>query len=264
MRSYLAAVAASAVAPSGMDLAMRDPARAAAFGLFGGDSRSSTFGDDFPTNFGADTALAREYGQGGEGRGWGDKEVNMQAFRNLATQDVNRGREVRHESAALERLEALERKLARMHARTQERRELIEPNAGSGIDVGRLMFPISQNIPLLGAPSVFVNFYGQPDTTIKPERIAMNAPVYGFVLVQDVKVKNVSAIIGNQTDAAFFSGTAVGMHVSLPKLTPSNKLTVYAAYTGAVPPGYAIGAYPFVVQAIGPAIVTGNDRIEDD
>ena len=295
--AYLATLAAglAATAPTGADLAMRDPARAAAFGLVG----QSTFGGDFDSRFagdlfspgweGEDTAarvgdsnFARQQLSRGDDR---MIDVNMHAFRNALAQrqrlhsalgqergalgqergDLDRETGMYHgEVSYADELRRLERRMAERLYRTNERRRLIDPNEGSGIDVGRLIFPVSYTITLLGTAQTFTNFFGQPDTTIKPERITFNAPCYGFVLINDVKVKNVSAVIGGTTDAGFFSGTSVGMHVSFPKLTPSNKLTIYGSYTGTVPTGYPIGSYTFVAQVIGPALVTGSDRIEDD
>lgn len=277
----MASAALAAVAPSGRDLAMRDPARAAAFGItspnfggessFGSDFGSRFAGDYFQPSFGREMTVAEEEARG---RSYGSLEHGIERWgRRERTEADHRGRElgidhrrlaeeahtIHEEREAVRRWQDCARRESARREMGGARRQLLYPNEGSELKIERYGFPISQNIAALGTPQVFVNFFGQPDTHIRPERVFMNAPGYNFVLISDIKVANVSGLVGGATDAAFYSGTAVNSHLSLPTLTPANKLTIQGSYTGLVPPGYPIMPFLFVVEVHGPATVAGSD-----
>jgi hypothetical protein len=257
--------------PTGRNLAMRDSVRAAAFGLartphFGGES---SFGGDYigqggmGFGFGYETvreeeARGRSYGSlehGIERWGRGERRELGVDHRRLA-EEAHMLHEEREQVRRWKECEARER---RREENERGRRVLLDPNEGSHLKVERYDFPISQQINALGTPQTFINFFGQPDTMIRPERVFCNAPGYNFVLLNEVKVANVSAIVGGISDAFFYSATAVNSHLSLPTLTPANKLTVQGSYTGYVPPGYPVMPYQFIVAVHGPATVAGSD-----
>ena len=84
----------------------------------------------------------------------------------------------------------------------------------------------------------------------------MNAPSPGFATITDIKVANVSALVGGIEDAYGFNANAVGQHLDLPTLTPANRLTVSGQYTGLVPTGFTTAtAYTFVASFRGPASI---------
>jgi hypothetical protein len=258
-------------APRSWDLAMRDPARAAAFGLFGkgpktrndgtfGGERGTSFGDDSPMGFGFGED-AFTYTKDVGGRKFSDTVRGGHGAGGLARDaiDAYRGAGNMAHHAQVQRWRAMEQELAERKHAEKQRRTLLYPNEGSDLKVERYGFPIPQSIPALGTPYLFTNYFGQPDTQIRPERVLMNAPGMAFVTIADLKVSNVSGLVGGATDAAFFAPGAFNVHLSLPTLSPANKLNIQAAYTGYVPPGYPVMVYPFVVQVNGPATVAGSD-----
>jgi hypothetical protein len=221
--------------PNARQLAMRDPALAALMGVvamsgsdFGHDSSygsdfGAEFGDDFGTEFGTD--FGDEFGA-----------------------DAPAGRPT--EAQAM----ALWNKHHKQAAHTQRRERLLEPNKGSAVKVERYSFSINQAI-VLGVASA-LTLTGQPDTSIRPQRVIMNAPSPGFVTVSEIKVANVSVTVGVTEDAFGYSAIAVGSHLDMPTLSPSNKATVLGNYTGFVPPGFVGGAaYLFVASFQGPASI---------
>jgi hypothetical protein len=140
-------------------------------------------------------------------------------------------------------------------AHTSRREMLLQPNKGSSAKIERYSFSIFQAIEL-GDDST-ISMSGQPDTHIRPQRVMMNAPGSGFVLINEIKVANVSVTIGGTSDAFEYSPLAVGGHLDMPTLEPANRASVLGDYTGYVPPGYVSGAaYTFVASFKGPATIT--------
>jgi hypothetical protein len=254
-------------APTTADLAMRDPARAAAFGLFGRGESShfdgtfggeSSFGNDsLGFGFGAQGSFTEDVSGLGKFsstvRGGHSSFADMMKAKAMDSHMA--------EAAQRHRWQQMEREQAQRAAHRRSRELLLDPNGDSDLKVERYAFPISQTIPALGTPYIFINYFGQPDTKIRPERVLMNAPGAGFVLITDIKTANVSGLVGGggATDASFFAPGAFNVHLSLPTLTPANKLSIQGSYTGYVPPGYPVMPYQFVTQVNGPATVAGSD-----
>jgi hypothetical protein len=135
---------------------------------------------------------------------------------------------------------------------SEARRRLLDPNFGSDIRVGRYLFSVNQQL-VLGTPSS-INATGQPDTTIRPQRVTMNAPVPGFATIAEIKVANVSVTIGGTADAFDFIATGIDQSLDMPTLTPANRASILGNYTGIVPPGMVgAGGYLFVASFKGPA-----------
>jgi hypothetical protein len=258
-------------APTTADLAMRDPARAAAFGLFGKGEASH-----FDGTFGGERSGAFSFGDDSMGFGFGAQGSFTEDVHGLGKfgatvrgghssfQDMMKARNIdQHmiQAAERRRWQEMEQREQQKAAHRRSRELLLDPNGDSDLKVERYAFPISQTIPALGTPYIFINYFGQPDTKIRPERVLMNAPGAGFVLITDIKTANVSGLVGGggATDASFFAPGAFNVHLSLPTLTPANKLSIQGSYTGYVPPGYPVMPYQFVTQVNGPATVAGSD-----
>jgi hypothetical protein len=119
---------------------------------------------------------------------------------------------------------------------------------------------LSQAIVIGTALALMPDLNGTPDTVIKPTRLVTNAPMPGFAFLTDIKASNVSASIGSGvTDAYLFNANSVGTAIHLPKLIPSTRVSVTAAYTGAVPANFLAGAASyFTVSFIGPSTLAGG------
>ncbi len=138
---------------------------------------------------------------------------------------------------------------------TMQRNRILEPNKGSSLKVERYAFCVNQDLEL-GTPSA-VNATNQPNTTIRPQRISINAPAPGFMTVDNIQAANVSVVVGGTDDAWNYNANGVGQELDLPTLTPANRVTVTGNYTGFVPPGYVNGQdYKLVVCFKGPASIT--------
>jgi len=143
---------------------------------------------------------------------------------------------------------------------THNRSMLLDPNRDSTVKVERYSFSFSPAANLvLGTASAIPTFTQNPSTSIKGQRIIMNAPMPGFVLVASLQVANVNVFVGGVEDAFSFSPLAVGVMLDLPRLDPQNRATAAGAYTGVLPPGYTAGnAFQFVITLQGPATLAGG------
>jgi hypothetical protein len=221
---------------------MRNPALAALMGIHEGA--------DFGAEFGSD-----EMGWGyAPGQFSGDAPAAPMMQR-PAPPMLAQAHPAFHPQNAHRTAELWEREHGRRWAR--DRREyLLDPNKGSDIKVERYSFGLNQALVL--GTSVGLDLTNQPDTTIRPQRVLMNAPSPGFCTITEIKVANVSVFVGVAEDAYFYSAVAVGVHLDMPTLTPANRATVLGTYGGQVPPGFTGGsAFLFCTSFQGPATIAG-------
>lgn len=227
-------------APTSRTLAMRDPALAALMGALG--APGSDFGFERPRARAAVPAqFGDEYGFGSDvpgtpGFGFGaDAEVGAEHHR---------------------------RAMAHHHAKrahhTDKRRLMLNPNMYSESKIERYTFSV--NYPLvLGTPDG-IDASLQPDTSIRPQRVIMNAPQPGMITVAEIKVANVSVTVGDQEDAFTYSALAQGVVLDMPTLSPSNRAKVLGTYTGYIPPGFTSGfAFLFIATFQGPSSLAGEE-----
>jgi hypothetical protein len=139
---------------------------------------------------------------------------------------------------------------------TASRTHLLEPNKHSKVKVEKYTFPLSQAI-VLGTAVAFTTLSGQPDTSIRPQRVTCNAPAPMFAYLQEIKVANVSVTVGSGLEDAYaYNANGVGQSLDMPTLSPANRATVLGSYTGFVPPGYVQGSNQyFTVSFKGPASI---------
>ena len=143
---------------------------------------------------------------------------------------------------------------------TMSRTLLLDPNRDSIVKVERYSFSFSPTTNLvLGTASNIVPFTQQPSTSIKGQRVIMNAPVPGFVLISSLQVANVNVLVGGTEDAYTYSASAQGVMLDLPRLDPQNRATSAGAYTGVLPPGYTQGnSFQFIITLQGPSTLAGG------
>jgi len=145
-------------------------------------------------------------------------------------------------------------------ASTASRSLLLDPNRDSIVKVERYSFSFSptQNL-VLGTASNIPTFTQQPSTSIKGQRVVMNAPVPGFVLVSSLQIANVNVLVGGTEDAFTYSAGAQGVMLDLPRLDPQNRATSAGAYTGVLPSGYTQGnSFQFIITLQGPSTLAGG------
>lgn len=143
---------------------------------------------------------------------------------------------------------------------TAARTSLLDPNRDSTIKVERYSFSFSPAANLvLGTASAIPTFTQQPSTSIKGQRVVMNAPVPGFVTIQTLQVANVNVLVGGTEDAFTYSAGAMGVMLDLPRLDPQNRATASGNYTGVLPANYTSGAqFQFIITLQGPATMAGG------
>lgn len=142
---------------------------------------------------------------------------------------------------------------------TQVRTSLLDPNRNSTVKVERYSFTINATIDALGTTQTGI-MSDSPATSIRPQRVIFNAPSPGFLLLSDIKVGNVSGLIGAGAyeDAWSYSAQSVDSHLDLPLVLPSQKLSVPWNYTGFTPPGFPPNtAYTVTATFRGPATMAG-------
>ena len=140
---------------------------------------------------------------------------------------------------------------------TAGRRSLMQPNAGSDVNIERYAFGVSQILTL--ATAVAIDMTGPPDTNFRPQRVTCNAPVPGFASLTTIKVANISVIVGGTLDAYEFSAEGADQLMDVPTLSPANKVRVQGQYSGLLPSGGYITATPFlfITSFKGPASIAG-------
>ena len=224
-------------------LVNRDPAMAAAMGAFGSSN----------ADFGADIG---EFGGDFDFSGDGDYDFSGDDF-GFTGNEPDFGDDFGASANARTALAKAKRVLA--FQRVMHRQALINPNANSTLKVERYTFSISENITL-GTAQVFAALTGQPDVTIRPQRLTCNAPAPMFAFFQVIRMANVNITVGaGQEDAFNYNANGVGQSLDMPTLNPANRATVLGNYTGFVPPGFiAATVVPFSVTFKGPATLVAQ------
>lgn len=145
-------------------------------------------------------------------------------------------------------------------ASTAARTMLLDPNRDSTVKVERYSFSFSPTANfVLGTASNIPTFTQNPSTSIKGQRVVMNAPSAGFVLVSTLQIANVNVFVGGTEDAFTYSAGAQGVMLDLPRLDPQNRATSAGAYTGVLPPGFTAGnSYQFIITLQGPSTMAGG------
>ena len=236
--------------PTARELALREPARTALMGGFDG----ADFGEDFGGfgGFGIEGNLTdANQSTGLAARDWRQGHTHNAA---LLTKDANA---LRRDNEQILHWQRQERQMASREAREQSRLDMLDPNEGLATKVARYSFSLNQPL-VIGTPAG-INATLQPDTKIRPQRVIMNVTTPGMILVTTIKVANVSVLVGASEDAYTYGATAVGVHLDMPTLDPSNRATVQGAYGGLVPTPFAVGyVFTFVATFQGPATVTAG------
>jgi hypothetical protein len=231
--------------PNAQQLAFRDPALAAL--LLGAVAVSATnFGGD--SDFGAEFGDDDDVGDDDYGAEFGDDDDYGADFGKAAVKVK------RPQNQA--QLVALWKNHHAKKARASRREMLLEPNKGSAVKVERYTFTLSQAITL-GTAVAFTTLTGQPDTSIRPQRLTCNAPAPMFAFLQEIKVANVSVSVGSGLEDAYnYNANGVGQQLDMPTLSPANRATILGSYTGFVPPGFVGGtAVYFSASLKGPASI---------
>lgn len=253
--------------PTSRQLAMRDPALMALFGLAQSEAApasmgsDSDFGNDFGSEFGGGrNGFGNEYyGYGGDfGADPSPAPMMPAALAVPVTHPAHPLHPANHANTM-----AVLHKHAQATARTEHREMLLDPNKGSSTKVERYSFSIAVSNDItgtalsIGSPATF-SASNQPSVTIRPQRFVTNSPAAGVFLLNNLQVANVNAFVGDVEDAYNFASTAVGVHLDLPTMSPANKVTIGGQITAYVPPGVSGGStYTLVSSFSGPATLAG-------
>ena len=201
--------------PNARQLALRDPAMAALMGVLPanfGFERGSNFNGEFGSDWGAEDDMGTDFGVA-FGYDFGADAAPKPVAPNP------------NSPAGQAVLANLWNQNLVKQANTKQRAKLLEPNKDSSVKIERYSFTISQTL-VLGTAST-INMTGQPDTSIRPQRLTMNAPAPMFATIQEIKVANVSVTVGSGSEDAYnYSPLGVGMSLDMPTLTPANRATV--------------------------------------
>lgn len=267
-------------------LVMREPALAMLMGALP-QGNNFGFGDDYPgvnMGFGLQSSVdpsanmglpgfgygfGDEYGYGADEYGYGaDDEYGYGAEEVDYGFGAARRRRPRRPApppghpahAARARAMAAVAMQTRNPTSTASRTMLLDPNRDSTVKVERYSFSFSPATNLvLGTASNIPTFTQNPSTSIKGQRVVMNAPVPGFILVSTLQVANVNVFVGGTEDAYTYGAGAMGVMLDLPRLDPQNRATSAGAYTGVLPPGYTAGnSYQFIITLQGPSTMAGG------
>lgn len=215
--------------PNAGQLARRDPALAALFGVIAAVGTPQNFGADFGDDYGDD---------------YGDDDYGEEFAAEFGA------------AAAAPKRKPHPKAVAAWQHPKNRRLMLLDPNMGSTKKIERYTFSISTPV-IVGTPSAF-SITNNPDTTIRPQRVTMAVPTVGFILISEIKVANVSVTVGGVLDAFQFSPLAVGQSLDMPTLSPANRVSVIGNYTGFIAPGLVVGStFTFAVSFTGPSNLAG-------
>jgi hypothetical protein len=258
-------------------LVMREPALAALMGALP-QGNNFGFGDDYPgmgygfglqssvdpsanmglPGFGYTPQLGYGYGADDETfYGYGDDYgFGAHRRRHPAAHPAHPAHPA-HARAAAHAAQAMQ---LRNPSSTAARTMLLDPNRDSTVKVERYSFSFSPVTNLvLGTASNIPTFTQNPSTSIKGQRVVMNAPSPGFILVSTLQVANVNVFVGGTEDAFTYSAGAMGVMLDLPRLDPQNRATSAGAYTGVLPAGFTAGnGYQFIITLQGPSTMAGG------
>lgn len=232
--------------PTSLQLAFRDPAAAAAFGIVPG--AQADMGSDFGNDWAGDVGFG--FGDDMGFAGFGAAAIAAPPAHPAAVHHVPRPTETQ--------AMALWHRHHMQAAHTAHREQMIDPNKHSTVKIEKYVFPLNQ--PIVFGTAAAIQMSSQPDTRIRPKRVTSNAPVPMMILLTEIKVANVSVTVGagNGEDAFAFNANGQGQEMDLPTLEPSNKATVLGTYGGLTPPGFLLGgAATFVVSFKGPSTMAG-------
>lgn len=261
--------------PNSRQLAMRDPAIAAAMGILGAAGSNygaeATMGSEWGNDMSPGTGYYGYHGDAAYGFGFGaDAAIapapagltfNPRAIGTRQMQPAPAG------NAALNPMHPLHPAqqantvaiVAQHHAeqaRTAQRESLLHPNRGSRTDIERYDFSLNQTPSLVIGTASVIGMSIQPAVTVRPQRCSFNAPCYGFVQITSILSANVNGLVGGTLDAGLYSSSAFGVHLDLPTLSPANKLAINGSYSSLVPPGFPLAfAFPFTASFQCPATV---------
>lgn len=224
--------------PNARQLAMRDPALAALIGA----SVMATGAD-----FGKEYGFGAEFGDDD----WGDDDWGAE----FGDDDYGAEFGLVAPKPTPANVQRAWRAVQARAVGTARRGALLEPNKNSTVKVERYSFSIDQDIILGTAVALLLT--GQPDTTIRPQAVTMNAPMPMFATISEIKVANVSVTVGPGNEDAFnYNANGWGRQLDMPTLSPANRATVRGAYTGFVPPGFiATTTVNFNANFKGPATI---------
>jgi len=253
---------------SAHELAMRDPAAAAFYGLTGADFGTEV--DEAILYDGDDTF-------GSEGVHFGDEAYDMDFSQvDYAESDIGYDANVHfgaegphaahpappghphhaaHHHGATPQGRAIIAAHLRKQAHRNHRAMLLEPNKYSDLKVERYTFAVNAVITALGT-GVGISGSNSPDVNFRPQRVTANVVSPGMVFITDGRVANVSFTVGGMIDAWQWNANGVGQQLDVPTLTPANKASFSANYTGIVPsPLSGTTSYIFSLAFTGPASI---------
>lgn len=234
--------------PNSSQLSLRDPALAAVLGVIA--LKGSNFGgeSDFGADFGDDDDYGEDDDYGAEFEGDDDYGADFGA---AARKPVKVKRPQNQQQ-----LVSLWKNHHAKKAMSKRREMLLEPNKGSAVKIEKYTFTLSQAITL-GTAAAFTTLTGQPDTSIRPQRLTCNAPAPMFAFLQEIKVANVSVSVGSGLEDAYnYNANGVGQSLDMPTLSPANRATILGSYTGFVPPGFVGGTSVYFSASMkGPASI---------
>lgn len=217
-------------------LARTDMALAAFLGAVGKEGSDfgvdySGFGRDF--GFGADLASLRPSLGGG----------NLAALARTALSPSLSPSLVANVSDAAA-AQAIVANAAASQIATQERKSIMNPNAGSQVLIGGYTFGLSQSVTL--STPVALDMSDRPAVPIAIRNIRSNAPLPGFASISTMLIANVNTFSGAAQDAFMYNANGAGMPVSLPILYSQNEARVTGAYSGLLPDGGYVTATAFL------------------
>jgi hypothetical protein len=227
-------------------LAMRDPALASMVGAIAGATFGSDFGDAFGDEFSGD------FGDDISGDFGGDFGDDMGA-------DFGAAMTRAPKPTPSQALDAWKRDHARKAVMQQHvrRARMLDPNKGSPLKIEGYVLSLSEAQVLGTAGTIALST--NSTVTMRPQRLTSNVPIPGVATYASIQVSNVDAVVGQGVvDAYTFFAGGVGVSMSLPTISPADRVNIKGTWTIMVGAGYVAGPFTHTVAFFGPAKMTGS------
>ena len=134
---------------------------------------------------------------------------------------------------------------------------MLDPNKYSKVKIQGYSFSLNAALVLNVASTYNVTL--SPSAKIHPKRAVTNITSPAMVYLTSLQVANVNVLIGATDDAYVYGPSSFGMVTEFPTLDTSLRATMAGNYSGFVPPGYTNNfAYTYLLTFQGPAALAGN------
>jgi hypothetical protein len=138
-----------------------------------------------------------------------------------------------------------------------KRARMLDPNRGSPLKIEGYTLTLSETQTFGTTGIVALNT--NSSVTMRPQRLTSNVPAPGVAYYASIQVSNVDAVVGQGVvDAYTYFAGGVGVAMSLPTVSPADRVAIKGSWTAHTPSTYTAESFVHTVAFFGPAKMTGS------